>query len=197
MEVAIGLKAHSGWAALVALGVADGVVQVVERRRLALVDEGAAWARQPYHAAQGLRREEARHTVARGVASARRLARRELGAAIKDVTGSTHRIAACAVLTGAPMPAWTVDEILAVHVRMHTAEGALFRDALVQAVEASRLALVTIPERALADRVRQSPARCFLSTVAGLGRSIGAPWGRDQKDASLAALVALNAEAVD
>ena len=41
MNVAFGLKAHSGWAALVVLGQRDGQLQVVERRRLELVEKDA------------------------------------------------------------------------------------------------------------------------------------------------------------
>jgi hypothetical protein len=48
----IGLKTHSGWAALVAIGKDRGqTFHLIERRRLELVDE--AWAKQPYHAAEG------------------------------------------------------------------------------------------------------------------------------------------------
>ena len=40
-----------------------------------------------------------------------------------------------------PMPDWSVEEILAVHFRMHKAEGVLFRDALVEAANACGLAV--------------------------------------------------------
>jgi hypothetical protein len=44
MRVAFGMKAHSGWAAMVAIGRQGGTVQVVDRRRLELV----AKAEQPW-----------------------------------------------------------------------------------------------------------------------------------------------------
>jgi hypothetical protein len=43
------------------------------------------------------------------------------------------------------MPNWSTDEILAVHVRMHKAEGALFRDVLVAGARACDLKLPPPP----------------------------------------------------
>ena len=86
------------------------------------------------------------------------------------------------------------EEILAVHFRMHKAEGALFRDALARAIGACGLRLVAIPEKTLADhavKVLGIPEIGLRKMIATLGRSIGPPWGKDQKDAALAALVAL------
>lgn len=93
--------------------------------------------------------EDARDVVARGIASAHALAAQALRAAKERVTELGHEIAACAVLVGEGMPTWSVDEILAVHFRMHKAEGELFRDALVRAADASGLRLVAIPEKRL------------------------------------------------
>src|SRR5215471_2074860 len=62
VTVALGLKAHSGWAALVGVGRERGALVVSTRRRIELVDE--AWAKQPYHAAEALEPEPARRLVA-------------------------------------------------------------------------------------------------------------------------------------
>ena len=54
MKVAFGLKAHSGWAALVVIGGTDRL-DIIDRRRLELVQQDeASWAKQPYHAAERL-----------------------------------------------------------------------------------------------------------------------------------------------
>ena len=98
------------------------------------------------------------------------------------------------MLTVAPMPAWTVDEILAVHFRMHKAEGVLFREALVRASSACGLTCVEILEKQLDERAERSLATSLATlhkTLASLGKAVGPPWGKDQKDASLAALIAL------
>src|ERR1044072_2579217 len=128
MKVVFGLKAHSGWAALVALGKNGDELAVVDRRRIELVEE--EWAKQPYHAAADLNRKEAHQVVKRGIADARRIARRELRAAITRERDLGNEGVGCAVLVGTPMPDWSVEQILAVHFRMHQAEGVLFRDAL-------------------------------------------------------------------
>jgi len=195
MKVAFGMKAHSGWAALVVLGTRNGELQVVDRRRMELIEkEDASWAKQPYHAAERLNAGDARDLVGRGLETARRIAVREMGTAVKRAREAGHEVAGCAVLVVDPMPDWTVDEILAVHFRMHKAEGALFRDALARAAGACGLRVLGIPEKQLdeqAERTLASSANNLRKTIALLGKSVGPPWGKDQKDASLAAMIAL------
>lgn len=195
MKVAFGVKAHSGWAALVVLGKSSGKLEVIERRRLELVEKDEApWAKQPYHAAEHLNPADARILVARGLKSARHIAVQEMRTAVKRVHEVGNEVAACAVLVVDPMPDWTVDEILAVHFRMHKAEGVLFREALVRAATTCGLRLVEIPEKKLdehAERALATSLNSLRKTIASLGKSVGPPWGKDQKDASLAAMIAL------
>ena len=87
MRVAFGLKAHSGWSALVVVGVNDGEIQVIDSRRIELVDStDAASVNQPYHAAESLDAEAARDLVGRGVAAARRAAVKEMRSGHRAVT---------------------------------------------------------------------------------------------------------------
>ena len=196
MKVAFGLKAHSGWAALVVLGKGSGALQVVDRRRVELVEQhDASWAKQPYHAAEHLSAGKGRELVEQGLVAARRIAVKEMRAAVKRAHDAGHDVSACAVLVVDPMPDWTVDEILAVHFRMHKAEGVLFRDALARAAGACGLRVVGILEKQLdehAERALASSMNSVRKTIASLGKSVGPPWGRDQKDASLAAMIALD-----
>lgn len=188
MRVAFGLRAHSGWAALVVLGAAKGRLEVIDRRRLELVHEGESeWAKQPYHAAEHLDSPDAREMVRRGVQSARRNATREMRAGVNRAREAGHDVAACAVLMGEPMPDWSVDEILAVHFRMHKAEGVLFRDALARAADECGLRLVAVPEK----RLNAHAGDALVAKIAALGKTVGPPWGKDQKEAALAALIAL------
>jgi hypothetical protein len=192
MKVAFGMKAHSGWAALVVVGRQDGDFVVVNRRRMDLVEED--WAKQPYHAAEKLKEEAARDLVDRGVQAAHRIAAREVQADVNRERDRGNEVTSAAVLLGNPMPAWSTDEILAVHFRMHKAEGALFRDALARAVDACGPRLVAIHEKNLTDQAEKAlgtPEIGLRKKIAALGKSIGPPWGKDQKDAALAALVAL------
>ena len=71
MRVALGLKARTGRAVLVALGGDVHEPQLVERAQIQLLPEGA-WA--PYHAAEGLDPSAARESVKRSIAAAQRLA---------------------------------------------------------------------------------------------------------------------------
>jgi len=195
MKVAFGMKAHSGWAALVVLGTRSGALQVVDRCRMELVEKNeASWAKQPYHAAQGLNASEARDLVGRGVERARHSAVREMRTAVQRTREAGHEVAACAVLVVDSMPDWTVDEIRAVHFRMHKAEGVLFRDALAHAASACGLRLLRIPEKQLdehAERALATSVTKVRKTMASLGKAVGPPWGKDQKDAALAAMIAL------
>jgi|SRR5207245_1818506 len=114
--------------------------------------------------------------------------------AVKREQERDNEVTACAVLVGNPMPEWSVEEILAVHFRMHKAEGVLFREALARAAEACGLRLVAIPERLLTKHATSAlgvPVSGLVRKTATLGKSVGPPWGRDQKDAALAALIAL------
>jgi hypothetical protein len=187
MRVAFGFKAHSGWAALTVVGRNDaGTPVLVDRRRIELVEE--RWAKQPYHAAEDLEPQEARDVVMRGIAEAHRVALGQLQAAVQREKARGNQVAACAVLVGAGMPSWSTDEILAVHFRMHKAEGVLFRDALTSAAAALGLHVSAVPEKELGA---MAEARGVLPTLAAMGKSAGPPWGKDQKDAALAALLAL------
>lgn len=192
MKVAFGMRAHSGWAALVVVGKREGNLLVVDRRRIELVED--EWARQPYHAAEDLKPDAARELVERGIEAVYRMAVREMRAALDREREKHNEVAACAVLAGNPMPDWSTGEILAVHFRMHKAEGALFRGALARAAQACGLRLVAIPEKQLTKHAANAlgtPESGLAGQIAALGESVGPPWGKDQKEAALAALVAL------
>jgi hypothetical protein len=192
MRVAIGFKAHSGWAAMVAVGLADEHPQLVDRRRLPLVDaREAAWARQPYHAAEGLPPERAQALIQQGIAAARRVAGECVSNVLLELQQAGHDIAGGVVLTGTPMPAWSTEQILAVHIRMHQAEGLLFPDALAKAIASLGLPLGLIRER---DLEQLAPSACpWAAEIGALGRWAGPPWGADQKHAAMAALVMFGA----
>src|SRR4030095_3236773 len=174
MKVTFGLKAHSGWAALVVVGEREGDLAVVDRRRIELVED--EWAKQPYHAAEDLKPDKARDVVKRGVEAARRIAVREVRAAVKRERERGNEVTACAVLVVDPMPDWSVEEILAVHFRMHKAEGVLFRDALVRAARECELRLVEIPEKLLtksAESALETRASSLAGKIAKLGKTLG------------------------
>jgi hypothetical protein len=106
-----------------------------------------------------------------------------------------YELAGCGVLVGPGMPKWTTEQILAVHVRMHQAEGELFRDVLVGGTRACGLGLTTLREKSALDdaaaAIGISRAR-LDAQIEDLGKAAGPPWGKDQKEAAAAALAALS-----
>src|SRR5438105_6420188 len=185
MRVAFGLKARTGRAALVAVAGEVHEPQLIERSQIQLLPDGAF---APYHAAEGLAPAEARESVRLSIAAAHRLATSGIREAARRVADAGHQLCGCAVLVGSGMPDWRTDEILAVHVRMHKAEGELFRDVLVAGARASDLELTTLPAKSALDdaarmlRVTRARLDAHLAT---LGKSAGLPWGKDQKEARL------------
>jgi len=196
MTISLGLKAHSGWAVLVAVGFCRRNYHILDRRRIELIkDDVGLRAKQPYHAAQGLRGLAATNFISRSVEAAYRSSVREIRAALDRSRELDHEIVACVVLAPDPMPDWSTDEILAVHLRMHKAEGVLFPNALIRGARACGLNVVTIPEKQLsthAERSLTTPINNLMKKVETLGKSVGAPWGKDQKIATLAAMIGLH-----
>jgi hypothetical protein len=165
---------------------------VVERRRLELIEPGADWAKAPYHAAEELKPAEAKRLVERGVAAAHRQSARALQGVVRELRDRGLDPVACAVLMGAPMPAWTTAQILAVHFRMHKAEGVLFREALAQAAGKAGLRVIPVPEKELpsvASRALGGTWAAIARQVDAFRASVGPPWGKDQKEAAVAALI--------
>jgi hypothetical protein len=81
---------------------------------------------------------------------------------------------------------WTADDILAVHFRMHKAEGVLFQDALLRAAAECSLKAVSVNE----ERMVVEAGRTQMDLIAQIGRNAGPPWGQDQRAAALAAMTA-------
>jgi hypothetical protein len=172
---------------MVAVGLSESGYQVIDRRRIELIDEGEIWAKMPYHAAEELEPEEAADVVKRGVESAYRVAAERMREIVERLSGHNYEIAGCGVLVPDPMPDWSTVDILAVHFRMHKAEGVLFPDALCRAVESCGLALVEVPEKRLAEYEDEE----LMGTIKRLGKEIGPPWAKDQRNAALAAMMVL------
>ena len=190
MDAAIGLKARTGRAILVAIGDA---CLVLERSQMPLLPSGAF---APYHAADGLAPAVAQARIDRDIAAAHRLAVDGIGAAIARLASAGHVVRACGVLVGPGMPGWSTAEILAVHVRMHQAEGELFRDVLVAGARACGRVPLTLSEKVALDEAARAlgATRAQLDArIAALGKQAGAPWGKDQKEAAAVALAALRA----
>jgi hypothetical protein len=197
-QAAIGFRVHSGWAAIVAVCVEKGVPVVLARQRVHLVDTFTYEFRQPYHTAEKMLLGQAREFIVRMKAEARRLAYR----AIRELASRTQeqgvKLTRCGLLlaSGRPLPA--LEKILASHALIHTADGELFREALLHASGRCGLQEFTIKEKELLDRAGQvfrAKSKELMRRVTELGRTLGAPWSQDEKFATLTAWLASKAPA--
>lgn len=193
-QAAVGFRVHSGWAALVALAVNRGVPVVIARERVHLVEVFIYKFRQPYHTAERLPPEEAAAFVARMRSEARRLAARAICKLEAELRAQGYALGRCGLLlaSGRPLPA--LPRILASHALIHTADGELFREALLHAAARRGLAAVAIRERevlAVASKALRITPSTLTRRIAALGRPIGPPWSQDEKLAALAAWLTL------
>lgn len=191
---AIGIEAHSGWAALVAVSGGREAPTVVLRRRLELADPDDGAAKQPFHAAEDLAWPEARSFIAAAVSDARRRARRELGHVLDALAAEGFRAVRCVVLTASGRELPALRSVLASHALIHAAEGDHFRDALARAAAARGIPVERISRKELpacASETVGVSAKAAAARVAAMGKAIGPPWAADQKLAALAGWVAL------
>jgi hypothetical protein len=190
-KAALGFKPRTGRAVLVILALEGSEIRVAGRSEVALLPSGEM---APYHAAEGLGSKAADRHVKAAIERARKLARAAVKEAMKRCAVAGHEVAGCGVLVGTGMPEWTTDEILAVHVRMHQAEGEMFRDILVEAARECGFDPVTLPDKTAIDAAAKKLGltRAQMDArLATLGKAAGPPWAQYQKEAAAAALVVL------
>jgi hypothetical protein len=193
-NAALGLRAHSGWAALVALAGDGTSVEVIDRRRVEMTDPRRPLSKQPYHAAEDLPLEKAASLLDGYAKKAREQADRALGEVVADLRGKGYRPVGSALLLASGRPLPELEAILASHALIHTADGEHFRQALAVSCQARGLPLTRIAERELprrAEATLKQPAARPQAAVGGLGRGLGPPWTEDQKLAALAAWILL------
>jgi len=193
-RAAIGFRVHSGWAAMVAVSLEDGVPIVLQRRKLLLVGTFSYTFRQPYHTAEKMPLGDAAEFV-RGVETeSRELALSGLRALEKELDSADYKVRGCALLLASGRKLPEFEKVLASHALIHTADGELFREAIRHCCARAKLPLTAIKERELlaaaSKRLNKRPE--FLNRqVAALGKSIGPPWTQDEKLATLAAWLTL------
>jgi hypothetical protein len=183
MRTALGFRAHSGWAALVAVAGTVDEVRVLERRRIVIADPEMLGSRQPYHAAAELTFPEAEALVRRAIESSRALALEAISATVKALRSQGHEVAGCGVVLGSGKALPGLEKVLASHASIHTAEGQMFRGVLVWAAKEYGLPVMGVREKDL--------DASSLQRVGSLGKLIGPPWTQDQKYATVAALLKL------
>jgi hypothetical protein len=189
-EVAVGIRDHSGWAIAVAVS-AEPLVR--DRRRIELCDP--ALPRQPFHAASGLPLEEARQVIKQVRRSATAASETGLRRLVDDLAGQGHQVRAVAISIPTSSIPQDLSTILRSHPLLHAAEGELYREALSDAAHAAALPVVRYASKDVvtetAAALDRSPATVGEIAVK-LGQGLGPPWAKDQKEAAMAALLALH-----
>lgn len=194
MRSAIGFRAHSGWAAVVAIAKSRGTPVVLDRLRIEMVDSGIPGSKQPYHEAEGMGLKEAQQYIQRCEQTAKRLASQALRRLLRELTKRQYEVGGCGVLLGSGRPLPALSAVLASHPLIHTAEGVLFREAAIHACEQCALRVSGIKERELFERAIRElhlPGVQLRKHLSEMGRAVGPPWRQDHKNAALAAWLAL------
>jgi hypothetical protein len=193
-RAALGCRAHSGWAALVAIAGPPRSPQVIDRRRIETCDASIRGSKQPYHAAEPLEFRDAEALLRQCARSTAQLSQRALRTALDDLRGLGYRVEYCALTLGSGRALPDLKSVLASHALIHTAEGEFYRDALAGAGRECGLKLCGVKEKQLYD----CGAAHFQITpdelerrLSALGKPIGPPWTQDQKYAALVAWMAL------
>jgi hypothetical protein len=190
---ALGFSARTGWAAAVAVALDDrGRLVLLDRRVVELID--GTVPRQVYHAASGLPLDRAATMVRRSERVAGELAGAAVASMVAELASRGEGAVAVGIPVGGSQIPAELETVLASHTLLHAAEGDLFRQALMVAAEGQGLEVFAVPARDLmpaAGRKLGSSADALRRALTELGRPLGPPWRKDEKDATLAAWLAL------
>lgn len=191
---AAGIRAHSGWAALVVVAGTKECCEVIERRKVLLADPKIAGTKQPFHFAEPLPLQEAEAHLSRCAKNSAELALHAIREVCAMLDGRGYSLSACALLTASGRTLPDLAGILASHALIHTAEGEFYRDVFRDACRNLRLPVSAIRERNLFELAAAElalPGEDLKRRLSDIGKSIGPPWTQDHKHAALAAWMVL------
>jgi hypothetical protein len=188
ITAALGFRAHTGWAAVVAVAKD---CEILDRRRIAYEPSTTRFV---YHNAADMPPDKAAASIELAGAETGKAAELEIHSLIAALAQKKIVVrTACVPAGNSKLPEMLAD-ILAAHSRIHAAEGVFYREALVAACRSLGIRVKRAPERDL----RTLAANALGSTVEdvqkrfqSMAKYLGPPWGEDQKLATLAACFAL------
>jgi hypothetical protein len=191
-RAALGFRAHTGWAAVVALAGPPAAPRIVAKRRVEMAesfDVGAV-----YHVSQRLPLDEAEALIRSSEKRFEDLACAAISDLVAELRETDLETVGGAVVSGGERPLPPLESILRSHALVHAAEGELYRAVVVRASERCHIPAAVVSAADLhahAARAAGLPEAGVLSTLAALGKASGKPWTRDQKESALAAWIAL------
>lgn len=159
LKRALGISVHTGWGACVVAGGSPARPEIIANDVIEILGDSERFC---FHMAAEMKPAAARKWIARIRTKALANARRALAP-------FAQQAGICAIVAK-PGEAGALEDVLASHPRIHTAEGCFYRDVLR---EASPIPAQIVTPSAL--------------DVSRIGKIAPPPWGRDQKLAALAA----------
>ena len=165
----LGVCVHTGWAAAVVAGGDWDRPVLAAREHVELLGDEERFV---FHKAAELSPAQAREWVAR----VRKRATERAIAVLRRLV-DTHPLEACAVVAKKG-PLLPLEEIVAAHPRIHTAEGRLYRDVVCEAATAAGLRVKLLAPDALDAKDPR---------LVKVGRAVGKPWSVDWKVAMMGA----------
>jgi len=193
-HAALGLRAHSGWTALVAVSLEKDGPRILVRQRPKLVETFTYEFRQPYHSAEKMSLDKAREFIFRVESEAQRLAVEAIRPIRAGLRREGYELTCLALPLASARALPDLATVLSSHALIHSADGELFRRALIQGGKRCHVPALTFKERELFSvacqtlRIKDDELRVLLTA---LGRPMGSPWSQDEKIAALAAWLAL------
>jgi hypothetical protein len=191
---AIGVCVHSGWAAVVAITGGQGAEEVLDRRRVVIIDSKVAGAAQPYHYVAKKEISAAEKHLILCASESARLAFEALSRLSTELRDRDFMLTSAAILLSSARILPDLKRILASHPLIHTAEGEFFRQAFRAAFEKLKIPVIGIRTRDLDDSAVKAFGRAastIQKRIGGMGRSLGAPWTKNEKTAALAGAIVL------
>ena len=195
--VVAGIADHNGWAIFVSVSANDGSPEVVDRRRVELIEPGLP--KQPYeHETVGMNAAEAERLVQEVRESAVHCAERALSQ-LRSSLGSklgAGRETVSIALRVAPLPRLPCS-VAEAHASWHIlmrADAMLYYDALCTAAASLGIKVATFPRgeerRQAADAMATTAERLDLF-LNGLRARLGPPWQQDHQAAAARAIATL------
>ena len=190
MNVAVGVRVKSGWAAAVVLSGPPAGPQLLDSLVLDLSDPAVPSTRQPYHAAVGVAQTNITR-LRRLIGLIDRCARRSVGDLVRTCRAQGRRIRGIGIVVGSDIDP---QKIANPHIRAHASEGRLFRTVVEKAAKRHALRTVTTVERELLPLAAVALGRSegtLKRALTELGDQAAGPWRAEQKMAALAAWLVL------
>ena len=183
----LGFRPHTYWTAVVALAGPAYAPQVLERRRIVFAE---GLQRFVYHQAENMEPAKAQAMIDEVRAATEANTAREVGGLVADLQNDGVEVRCAVTAAGTAKLPDSLADIVAVHARMHAAEGEFYRDVVAEGCRAVGLEVCRLIERdapaVLGEKLRLDPA-ALEARIKEMGAALGPPWNEDYRLATQAA----------